>query len=419
MRRITAILVVCLALAGCSGSSGNKADPTGEFSLQVTDSLAGGKIGLSGAFLRGTGGWVQAIDNGTALSFKGSGGNVSAGGDVPAGDYDRLRLTFSSVESAGRKAILTQSGIELAVNVTVAKDGNTTLGLAFAWADSFFESAQGLAFTPILSRVVVTVDGVETLRLEADEISTGSGKAPVARMRIFDVTGLEAFASTFVADSPENPVVANAGNLTFTASQSEALQQGTNIAKYSWEVGNATLAGTTVKWVSPVNGGNFTVRLTVEDSAGSKDAQTVSLALKPGVASKALNFTGTATGYGDDSAVDHTFDVDNATYNGQPAQLTHIRVSLQPGSAAVALSDLNLVLLDGAGEEVAAETGTGSQHTIDEDVAGPAGTWTVRVTPSPAVDAAYKVTVVLTWKGVNPGMEAFLSTYEDGHTHEH
>ena len=419
MRRISAVLVVALALAGCSGSAGNGAAPTGEVSLQVTDSLAGGTLELSGAFLRGAAGWVQALGNGTAFAFEGTGGNVSASGDVPAGDYDRLRLTFSSVAAGGRAAALTQSGIELAVNVSVAKDGNTTIGLAFAWADSFFESSNGLAFTPILSRLVVTVDGAETLRLEADEISTGNGRAPVARMRIFDATGLEAFASTFVADSPEDPVVANAGNLTFTASQSEALQQGTSIAKYSWGIGDTTLVGTTVKWVSPVSGGNFTVRLTVEDSSGNKDAQTVGLALKPGVASRGINFTGTASGYGDNGAVEHTFDVDNATFNGELAQLTSIRVSLQPGSAVVPLSDLNLALLDPEGEEIASESGTGSQHTIEEDVSGPAGTWTVRVTPSPAVDAAYTVTVVLTWKGVNPGMEAFLASYEDGHSHEH
>lgn len=423
MRRFSAALVAALVLAGCSGGKGTDT-ATGDVTLLVADTLAGGKLELQGAYLRGTAGWAQALGNGTAFTFEGQGDNESASGSVAAGVYDRLRLLFSNVESGGRKAALTESGIEVAVNLTVAKRGNTTIALAFGWADAFFQSEKGLAFTPVLTRLVVTVDGTETLRLEAGDISTGSGKPPVARMRIFDSTGLEAFGSTFVADSPpaDKPVVANAGNITLTATQSEALQPGASIKRYSWDItgdANATrLGGNTARWVSPVSGGKFTVRLTVEDSEGNTDSQTVSLALKPGLATKTFNFTGTAQGYGEGSAEDHDFEIDNATYDGRPAQLTHIRVVLQPGSATLPAGDLNLALL-AEGTQLQAATGQGSQHTIDRDVSGPAGTWTARVTPNPAVGASYTVTVTVTWKGVNPGMEAFLADYEDGHSHEH
>lgn len=437
MRRISALIVLALMVAGCSGKSPGEAGsgPTGDFVLQVADTLATGRIELQGAYLRGAGGYSQALGNGTVFALTGAGGNLSEAGTVPAGDYDRLQLSFASVESGGRKAEMTQSGIEVAVNLTVTDGGSTSVGLAFSWADSFFPSATGLAFTPFLSRLTVTVDGTETLRLEAAEIATGSGKPPVARMRIFDATGLEAFASTFVADSPENSVIASAGNLTFTATQSEALQPGTSIAKYSWDIDGTTLTGNTVKWTSPVNGGNKTVRLTVEDSDGNKDTQTVSLALKPGVASETLTFTGDATGAGSCTPsaggapstcpptydpVEHLFMVNTTTYKGALANLTNVRVVLSPSDATVPLADLDIALDDAAGKRLGSQTGQGSQHTINvNDPVATEGEWKVLVIGDPAYGAGYTVTVTLTWKGYNPGMEAFLASYDDGHSHEH
>ena len=78
-----------------------------------------------------------------------------------------------------------------------------------------------------------------------------------------------AFASTFVADSPESPVIGNAGNITFAGSGSTAVKGGATIASYSWDINGTTLSGNTVTWPSPINGGNFTVRLTVKDSVKS------------------------------------------------------------------------------------------------------------------------------------------------------
>lgn len=417
MQRFVFLLVPMLALAGCSGGASNSDADSGAFVLAVNDSLAGGAMELKGAYLHAAEGWIEVLGNAT-FAFEGTGTNVSKSENVPAGSYDRLRLLFSDVRLGGQSAALTQSGVEVLVNVTVADGGKTQVNLGFGWADAFFQSAQGLAFTPVLTSLVVMTDGVETLRLQAAEIATTAGKAPVARMRVFDPTGLEVFASTFVAESPEDPVVGNAGNLTFSATNSEVLQPGATLGAVSWDIGGETFLGNTVVWPSPINGGNYTVRLTVEDSEGNKDSQTVKMALKPGTASKTLRFTGTATGYGADSAEDHDFAVDNATYDNATAQLTHVRVVLQPGAAGLPVTDLNLALLAG-GTEVQSVTGAGSQHTIDRDITGPAGTWTARVTPNPAYEADYTVTVTLTWKGVNPGIEAFLAAYEDGHSHEH
>lgn len=421
MQRLAVLLVVAIAVAGCSGGGAGGESATGSFTLAIVDSLATGSLALKGAFLHAPNGWSQVLPNGTAYSFEGAGGSVTAEGAVPVGTYDRLRLLFDEVALDGKDALLTQSGIDVAVNLTVARGGASDIALTFAWTDSFFESAQGLAFTPVLSRLVATSDGVETMRQEAQEIDTGAGKAPVARMRIFDSTGLEVFASTFVADSPSGPVIANAGNLTFSATGSEALEAGASIASASWDIGGTTLTGNTVVWPAPLDGGNVSVRLTVTDSEGNSDAQNAKLAIKPGTASLVFPFTGTATGIGGTQGVqEHVFEVDVASFQGAAALLTHVTLELTPGSATIPVSDLDVTLDDGAGTRLGSQTGQGSQHRIDIDVTEAAsGPWKVRVVPDPAYEASYTVGVTLTWKGINPGMDAFLADYDDGHSHQH
>ncbi len=423
MQRFMPLLVLSLTLAGCSSNGASDTDQQGAFALDILDSLAGGQVSLDGVFLHGANGWIQALGNGTTFNFEGTGTNVSASGDVPAGSYDRLRLLFDSVTQGDASAALTQSGVELLANITVAQDGATRVGLAFAWPDAFFRSAEGgVAFTPVLSLLTVTVDGQETLRLEASEIATSNGKAPVARMRIFDPTGLEVFASTFVADSPKNPVIGNAGNIAFSATASELLQPGTTMKGITWDISGTTLTGNTVVWQAPINGGNHTVRLTVQDSDGNEDTQTVRMALRPGTQTRTVAFAGAVTdlgaAYGDPTV--HTLEVDTTSFNNATANLTHVKLVLAPGSATVPYSNLDVALADGAGTAVGSGTGQGSQHTIDKDVVGLAsGAWAITVSGNPAYEAQYSVTVTLTWKGVNPGIEAFLASYDDGHSHQH
>lgn len=413
-------LLAALALSGCFGSGGGADD--GTFSLAIADTLAGGRLDLRGAFLHRADGWIAALGN-SSLAFEATGGNVSANGSVPAGDYDGVRILFSALQVGGRSAALAQSGVELVVDLTVPADGQTDLRLVVSWPDSLFESASGLAFEPVLSRLVVTVDGAETLRLENAAIDTGGGTPPVARIRVFDATGLEVFASTFVADSPEDPVIANAGELVLSATGSEALLPGSRLADYAWDIDGATVKGPTVRHTTPVDGGNMTVRLTVTDSEGNNDAQTVKIAVKPGLAQRSFNFTGSATSAPlGDGAVTHPFGpVDPTLLDGAAARLVHVTVVLTPGASALPVGDLDVALNDGAGAEVAAASSAGSQERIDEDVDGEfaAGDWVVVVTPNQDVESEYTVTVTLTWQGVNPGMEAFLATYEDGHSHPH
>ena len=420
-----ALLMATLALAGCA--DGDPAKP-GTFTLAVLDDLAGGRLDVRGAYLHKAGAaagasdaWVAALGN-ASLAFAATGANVSAAGDVPAGDYDGVRLLFGGLTVGMRTATLARSGIELALNVTVPTGGDTELRLTVAWADALFESSAGLAFEPVLLRLVLLVDGAEAERLEASAIRTGDAPAPVARMRIFDATGLEAFASTFVAESPEDPVVANAGELVLSATGSEAVAAGTRLASYSWDVDGTELAGATVRHTTPVSGGNVTVRLTVTDSSGGSDAQTVRIAVKPGRAERSFNFTGSASGFLGEGAATHPFGpITSGEVDGAPARLAHVTVLLEPGSSPVPVSDLDVSLLDGAGAEVASASGSGSQHRIEQDITEPPGDgeWSVVVTPQQAVEAAYTVTVTLTWVGLNPGMEAFLASFDDGHGHQH
>jgi hypothetical protein len=417
-----AFVLLAGAFAGCA--AGGESNGTGGFSLAVVDSLAGGRLELDGVFLHAEAGWVDALGaraNGTALEFEATGANATVDGRVPAGEYDGLRVLFASLRVGSREAALAQSGIELALNLSVADGGTTAVQLSFAWADSLFESSDGLAFEPSLSRVVVAEDGVETQRLEASAIQAGQGLAPVARMRIFDATGLEAFASTFVADSPATPVVANAGELTLSATGSEAILPGARLSSYSWDIDGAVLEGATIRHATPIDGGNMTVRLTVTDSGGGSDSQTVRLAVKPGRAERSFNFTGSATGALGNGEASHAFPVNTTELDGAAARLVHLVAVLIPGASPLPVADLDLEVFDGAGESVASASGSGSQHRIDEELSGELGDgeWTVVVTPQQAYDAAYAVVVTLTWVGVNPGMEAFLASHDDGHSHEH
>jgi hypothetical protein len=415
---LAVVACAAVALAGCATSGAKE----GTFALAISDTLAGGRLDLKGVFLHGEEGWVYALDNGTSYSFEATGSNVSSEAEAPAGDYDGVRILFAGLLVGNRSAELAQSGVELALNFSLGDGARTEVLLDFAWADALFESADGLAFQPALSRLVVTVDGAETLRLEAQAIRTDGGLAPVARMRIFDASGLEAFASTFVADSPADPVVANAGELVLSATGSEAVMPGTSLTSYSWDIDGVQLAGATIRQATPISGGNMTVRLTVTDSQGGSDAQTVRLAVKPGTVQRAFNFTASTTGLLGEGAAEHAFGpILAGEFDGAPARLVHLSAVLEPGASALPVGDLDFLVRDGAGETVASASGSGSQHRIEEDITGAPGDgeWSVVVEPQQAFEAAYTVTVTLTWQGVNPGIEAFLADYDDGHTHEH
>ncbi len=426
MRALVALPLLLLALAGCSGGGGGGA--TGTFELHVVDAIVSANLPLRGVFASGPDGWQQAMPEGTSLAFDGAGENLTLTGKLPAGNYSMVRILFGNLTVDGQAARMTETGLELELPLNVTDGGRTVLTLAFAWGDALFKAEGSLAFAPALAGVTLVEDGATKASLQASQIQTAT-KVPVARTRIFDETGLEVFQSSFVADSPEKPVIGNAGVLTLSASPSAAVKKGASIANYTWEIGGGLSLkayGITARPEFPISGGNFTVRLTVVDSQGLSDSQTVKLALKPGTRSMTLNFTGSASGLTAGTSTvggniqEHKFAVAVDQLNGSAAQLVRV-AGVLGASSSVPVNELNVELLDANGTSVASTSAAGSQDSFDveapDSVAG--GEWTLRVSPGRAYESAYTVRLTLTWKGVNPGIEAFLKGYDDGHTHQH
>jgi hypothetical protein len=306
--------------------------------------------------------------------------------------------------------------------------------LAFSWKDGLFESEKGLAFTPALRKLVLTEGGVQRLDLEASQIQLVT-KNPVARMRVFDETGLEVFRSTFVAEDPEDPVIGNAGVLTLSASESAAVQAGATLSNFTWDVQEVKGAGTkmtaygqTVRPEFPIAGGRFKVALTVTDSEGSKDTQVVEVALWPAEKTQRLNFTGTVAGVTSGTstvggtAPVHAFMVNRTTFNGSAAQLKKVFADLS-STSDVAVCEITLEVRDSADAAVVNSNQGGCQDNVSKDVTEADtfadGEWDVRVRPDRAYGVSYTLIVDLTWKGVNPQIEAFLAEYDDGHDHQH
>jgi hypothetical protein len=439
--RVLLCLTVFL-LAGCTANSDSSTQTAkANWELRVQDDFPGATLVLGGAYLHGSNGWVSVLDNGTKLELTGSGGNVTVTGSAPVGTYSQLRVLFESVLVANTSTVLVENGINLVFTSNVTKAGNNSVGIGFAWADSLFQSEQGIAFEPIVQQLTTVEGGVPALALTAQGIMTMGGLPPVARMRIFDASGLEAFASSFVAESPEQLFIANAGELALSATPSEALQPGATLDVYRWDVGGQTLEGASVVYDTGLAGGELTVRLTVKDSAGGQDTQTVRLAVKPALVNRHVNFTSTITGLDAvrtaSAAVadalgppkSHPFAVDT-TLDGMPARLMSIVVALSlTSSTGSQLHDLDLKLFNTTGAQAASVTGgpttsdlsAASKHTITYTVKADdrkAGNWAAQVIPRYAAQAAYKVDVTMIWQ-LNPEMADFIASYDDGHAHSH
>ena len=430
LRTILVMLVFTLALAGCNGGGGAEEDgPHGAFELHVVDGISTANLTLEGVFAFGADGWKEAIPEGSALAFDGTGANITLKGELPAATYNVVRVLFGNLTVDRSPVRMTETGIELEVPFNVTDGGRTVIEVSFSWADALFKGADGSqAFAPALDALKITEDDTQRLALQASQIQTAT-KVPVARARIFDETGLEVFESSFVAESPEVSVIGTSGILTLSGAPSAAVKKGASLTNYTWDVaGDAqfTAYGATVRPEFPISGGNFTARLTVTDSQGLSDSQTVKLALKPGIKVQELEFTGTVSGAtvqttttGGEVAT-HSFPITTTEFNGSKAQLVRA-AGVLGASSSVPVNDLNLQLLDGAGASVASTSASGSQDKFDvtpSESAAP-GEWTLRVVPARAYDATYTVRLTFEWKGINPGIEAFIAQHSDGHDHQH
>lgn len=424
-------LLLAVAFAGCIG--GNAADSaSGTFVLAVVDDAETDATftfeGVWGAN-NDTGAFARFVDANTTWGVDGGGDIVIANGSAPVGAYAGLRVAFSAIAEDGEAVHMATNGFDLPLDFAIEEGAETRIELAFSWPDTLFDAEQGRAFTPALAGLTVTEAGETTVELGSKEIQIGDTKPPVARMRIFDATGLQVFESDFVAESPVNPLVANAGNITFAGSASEAIEAGTEIESYEWFFDDGTvLEGITVEHPFPVTGGNHTVRLAVEDSAGGTDTQTVTLAVKPGRVALTEIFTGEATGVlGEGVGGSHNHTVDNGTTpGGLPAYLTLLDVQLEAAAGAHPGHDLMLEVLDGEGNEIGSQDGAGSSERVRreysfDDHAPPSGDWIINVDGFSGAAVPYEVTMTLEWQVLaeDPAFAAWVDRYDDGHNHEH
>ncbi|HVL87804.1 MAG TPA: PKD domain-containing protein [Candidatus Thermoplasmatota archaeon] len=110
-------------------------------------------------------------------------------------------------------------------------------------------------------------------------------KPPVARMTIFDGKGVLAYQATFAATDDSSRRVFEPGEaLSFLGGASAALEGGAKVETYQWDLGDGTvLTGPTVSHAYPPipQAKIYAVRLTVTDTHGEKDSQTVLVGVYP------------------------------------------------------------------------------------------------------------------------------------------
>lgn len=111
-------------------------------------------------------------------------------------------------------------------------------------------------------------------------VTNASHKAPVARLAIYGQNGALVYKATFVGEDVAGPVVIEAGvNLTLVGTDSEALA-GATLTRYAWSIAGSPATGTkaAATFSEP---GVYPIVLTVTDSNGMTDSQTVVLGIAP------------------------------------------------------------------------------------------------------------------------------------------
>lgn len=432
-----ATVLVAVSLSGCMDAIGLGGDDSkGTLAVAFEDDTTDVMFSVTGIFARTAGtedGWIQVAGKDGALEWTmdGDGDGAEASADVNAQTFDLLQVTLDKVVMDGTEAVLTEGGFVLPVPFNVTDGGTTQVTVGFAWADALFESQQGLAFAPALRKVQVVEDGVTTLDLEAAEISAGPTPAPVARMRVLDEVW-QIWESDFLAESDSQRKKGTAGNLTFLSSESEALAAGATLDSFVWTFDDGTvLEGKTVNRVFDLNGGNFSVTLTVTDSNGVSDTQRLDLALAPGSTSVRYPFSiGPLTGLTPSGACtsgEGTFEVEldpSMTPDGAPAGVSQVITEFK-SQAPHPQAKIDLRVTDGEGGVISVDTSGGAtaerpdrSATKTYDPAGgqpAAGTWTVYAQPCRAFDITVNGSLTVLWEGVaDPAFTVWYDSYDDG-----
>jgi hypothetical protein len=234
---------------------------------------------------------------------------------------------------------------------------------------------------------------------------------PVARIAVYGQNGALLYKATFVAENATAPLAIDAdANLTFVATDSEAFGGAT--LTYAWSLAGKAATGSKAiaSWSSP---GLYPIVLTVTDSSGLADEQSITLAIppKPFDVTKNVTTSQVAGVLGMGQAGTAKFDVALADA-GMPATLQGVKVVV----AARDTCDVVLSVKDKDGKAVGASDkgGIGTAESADLG-AIPEGSYDIEVTSGdPCVEAdGVPVSVVLTFVPILDG----LSGVHAGHHH--
>lgn len=250
----------------------------------------------------------------------GTGTVHAAGGSVPAGSYDQIRIQLREVHGVGGAAdahdhgddnasddghdhthgeassdAKAQVATDIPINLPfeVTEDSVTEVELVVDVA----ASTEGDTFQPVITRAEVTVDGetttlddVEVLSAEeAGQIGTDDEETtapPVARIDVFAPDGAKVYETDFQAESGafvNSKASAFGANETirFSGATSEAVETGATLKSYAWDFGDGTTAtGPNVEHAYQQFGA-FEPTLTVTDSEGVSDDMTVGVIVFP------------------------------------------------------------------------------------------------------------------------------------------
>lgn len=235
-------------------------------------------------------------------------------------------------------------------------------------------------------------------------------KPPVARITVFGANGALVYKSPFLAEDEANPVYTTApATLQLIATDSEVLEPGAKLDKYTWEFAGMTMEGAQVSH-QLTEPGVYPLMLTVTDTKGGKDMQHITLAVAPQPFDVVTNLMTELVigvegiGIGSSATYDLSFTIDDKL---------HTVSKLVFKTTAGPECDTILEVIPPSGEGAQGPQDSGSQETITFG-AGEEGAYTVNVTGFACVSQGVPIEVTATYLQVIEGLEG-----GDGHGHAH
>lgn len=240
-------------------------------------------------------------------------------------------------------------------------------------------------------------------------------KAPVARIAIFGANGALVFKSTFQADDPAEMIfVEEKATLNLIASDSEAIEPGATITGFAWTLNGKAVGNARQANVEVGEAGLYAVVLTVTDSHGKADAQSLKLAVAPTpievVTELVTDAVVGAEGEGQGGSATFSLALADA---GVPATITSVSFKTAPPSTC----DVVIDVTGPDGESVGSDD-SGSLGGADEVLTGPIaeGDYAIALTPLGCVaPEGVPITVTVTFLPIVEELAAGAGHGDAGH----